>query len=163
MKNKIINLHTGIVLMHLTHGKSALIDELDIDLISGHKWIATCINGAWYATCGENYKQILLHRFIMLEPAGSEIDHVDGNGLNNTRANLRICSHSLNMKNRKIPKNNKTGYKGVSFTKRCYRAYIEVDGKKISLGCFSNSKSAAIAYNNAASKYFGEFARLNDI
>ena len=94
-------------------------------------------------------------------PSG-EIDHVDGNSLNNRFLNLRQATQSQNLANRSVQKNNKLGIKGVYRTPRGrYRAQIGKDGKVIKLGHHNTSEAAARAYRKAAKKYFGEFAKWN--
>jgi hypothetical protein len=92
-------------------------------------------------------------------------DHINGNGLDNRIINLRICTQSQNLRNRGASINNKTGYKGVSYDKKSnkFKAQIRVNKKNITLLTTNNLIDAARAYNNAAIKYFGEFAQLNVI
>jgi hypothetical protein len=95
------------------------------------------------------------------------IDHLDGNTFNNQKKNLRICTHSENMRNSKIPINNTSGYKGVSLIKNTitekWMATIRFNNKKNYLGSFNDPVDAARAYNEAALKYHGEFAHINKI
>jgi len=114
--------------------------------------------------------RIQLHRFILglgkYEDGGVIVDHKDGDGLNNMRRNLRSSNQSQNGMNRAVPLNNKTGYKGVSFDKvnNKYRATINTKEKgQISLGRFKTPEEAAISYNDAVLKYFGDFGYLNKI
>lgn len=110
-------------------------------------------------------KIIAMHRMILQTPEGVQTDHVDRNGLNNLRENLRCATHSQNKANSKIPSNNTSGYKGVSWDRQKNRwlAYIKVNGKQINLLRYKDPVDAAKAYNEAALKYFGEFANLNKI
>lgn len=91
------------------------------------------------------------------------IDHVDGNGLNNTRENLRIASRSENCANSGARKNSKTGLKGVFPLNGKFLSQITFNGKKIYIGFFADEHDAATAYNQAAKRFFGGFAKLNDI
>jgi hypothetical protein len=104
-----------------------------------------------------------MHRVIMNAPSGMLVDHRDGNGLNNQKSNLRICNRKQNQQNRPMNSNNKSGYKGVCWNKRSnkWRSGIRVDNKDIFLGSFFCLVKAAKAYDEAAKKYFGEFAYLN--
>lgn len=104
-----------------------------------------------------------LHKLIV--PDAAVIDHIDGNPLNNKKSNLRICSQSENTRNAKTRSDNKTGYKGVTYRKDTsrFRAKIRVDNKLKHLGYFSTAESAALAYNEAAIKYFKKFAKLNAV
>lgn len=96
-------------------------------------------------------------------PVGFEWDHKDYNKHNNLRSNLRLATRSQNMANRPAPKQNSSGYKGVRWHNRRskWQARITVNYKEIHLGYFDNIEEAAVAYNNAAMKFFGEFAYLN--
>lgn len=108
-----------------------------------------------------------MHRLIARASDGEVTDHRDGNGLNNTRENLRSCRQAENLRNRaKSTRHAATSqYKGVYWAKdiKRWRAYVEVDGKRRWLGCFMSEHEAAEAYNRAALDLHGEFARLNEI
>ena len=96
-----------------------------------------------------------------LPPANMAVDHRDGDGLNNRWANIRIATSSQNCGNARIPKNNTSGFKGVSYVKASgrYHAYITVNCERINLGFFDTAEEAARAYKVASQKNFGEFAR----
>ena len=120
----------------------------------------------WYAIRSGPRPQketVLMHRQIMGAPSGTDVDHVDGDGLNCSRANMRVCLPTENRRNCRQYKNNTSGFKGVSFHRMTgkWRADIGVDGKQIGLGTFSSPLDAALAYDAAAKEYFGEFARTN--
>jgi hypothetical protein len=91
-----------------------------------------------------------------------EIDHKDGNGLNNQRSNLRVTLHGKNSMNRRCNKNNSTGFKGVRFSKfhGKFQAQIQFCGTKKHLGYFFTPEEAHAAYKTAAIRFHGEFARL---
>ncbi len=110
-------------------------------------------------------KRVYLHRYIFnITDTSIEVDHIDGNGLNNRRYNLRICEHRLNGKNKRKNKNKINGYKGVTkASKNRFQARITVDNVLIWIGSYKTQKEAAIAYNEAAVKHYGEFAKLNGI
>lgn len=93
---------------------------------------------------------------------GEKIDHINGNGLDNRRDNIRLATHTQNMRNTKLRKNNKTGYKGVMWNtrRRKFQTYITVNSKLIYLGQFDLAEEAHKAYCDAAVKYHGEFARF---
>lgn len=108
------------------------------------------------------------HRLIWVMQTGERpsskmhIDHIDGNPLNNKWDNLRICDAKRNCQNSKKPRNNSTGYKGVSMQPDGkYRAYIVQDRKQINLGRFEKIEDAALAYQEAAKRLFGEYACLD--
>jgi hypothetical protein len=148
----------------------ALVDLEDYKLLKKHKW--SLFNGdcglqyavRWIRERGKKRKVIFMHRQIMGENDGC-IDHKNGNGLDNRKENLRICTHAQNMRNRKMHKNNKSGFKGVRWRKnnQNWAAEIRVNGKSKWLGVYASKLSAAIAYNKGAIIYHGEFARLNQI
>lgn len=156
----------------LTHGKSALVDDEDYQRVSRFKWRLLVMHGNEYAHCHSpmvNWKRVtlMMHRVIMNARKGQEIDHRDNNGLNNQKSNLRFCTRSQNMANRRIDRDNKTGFKGVRFIGRQpfnpWRAQIGVGGKLVDLGSHPTAQEAAEAYNRAALEYFGEYAKLNNI
>ena len=105
-----------------------------------------------------------LHRFIMNAPIGMEVDHINGNPLDNRKENLRICMRSQNSRNVRMHKDNKTGWKGVYCDKRKiinkWSSRILVNGKSISLGYYHCPTAAHFAYCRAAVKYHEDFHRL---
>lgn len=147
----------------------AIVDDEDFDFLSQYKWFVRTGKGKGYACSHFKDKEVMMHRVIMkLEKFdGKLVDHVDGNPLNNQRSNLRIATKSQNNVNRKCWKNKKGGIKslGVFIDSRVsvnkYKASIMVEGTLKYLGLFEDENSAAKAYNEAAKKYYGEFARLN--
>lgn len=150
----------------LTHGLFAIVDDGDYEFLSGFRWFADKGGNTFYArrnSAGSNVRKIRMHREIMRAGSEEEVDHINGNGLDNRRSNLRICNHSENQRNGKKYKNNTTGYKGVSWHKqhKKYYAKIRVNNKDIFLGLFLNPEDAARAYNKAAIIFHGEFAKLN--
>lgn len=153
--------------IQLTQGKIALVDDADYLELSQQKWYAAYIGGKWYAArnikIDGRYRMLLMHQAIM--PADGAIrDHKDGNGLNNQRDNLRLCTHSQNAQNRNSKAVFKSSvYKGVSWCrqKMKWRSQIKVYGKSLDLGFFLFENDAAKAYDDAARRYFGEFARTN--
>jgi hypothetical protein len=96
-------------------------------------------------------------------PLDKIVDHKDGNGLNNQKNNLRLCSYSQNSQNSKRPSHNTSGYKGACWSKGSnkWQAYIKLNGKCIHLGYFTCLLKAARAYDLKAKELFGNFARLN--
>lgn len=147
----------------LTQGKSALVDDQDAQQVAVLHWRVHKSGDKEYAVAG-NYPSLhLMHRLILDAPDHMDVDHINGNGLDNRRANLRLCNHAQNMCNRKIHKNNKSGFKGVHWHARLglWEAQIQVAKKKIYLGCFDDAEVAARRYDAAALLYHGPFARLN--
>ena len=129
---------------------------------NGYLRIQLCKNGT--------KKSYFAHRLTAFEFIDKplhklHVDHIDGNPLNNDISNLRYASSAQNSMNSKKQQNTTSIYTGVSFYKSLnkWRAQIQIDGSKKHLGFFENEKDAALAYNKAASHYFGEFAKLNKI
>jgi len=145
----------------------AIVDDEDYPSISAHKWSAEKRYAGYYAIrcVSENGKRtmIRMHQQIM-GATGVHIDHKDGNGLNNRRSNLRLCTRTENQRNQKSACGT-SKYKGVSWYAPTGKwvAGIRFAGKRKYLGYFSDERDAAIAYNKAASELFGEFASLNEI
>lgn len=143
-----------------------LYDEGDHELISGFKWyVIKHHTGRFYCTSiaipRKNIKTVLMHRLIMNAPLGQIIDHANGNSLDNRKHNLRFATSSQNQANRKIHRNNTTGFKGVCYNKRS-KSFVVSSGNN-HIGYFKNKIDAAIAYNKYAQENFGEFANLNQI
>jgi len=153
----------------LTKGKFALVDDSDFKYLNQFHW---SIDGSGYpqraTKINGKRRPIRMHRDI-LKLVGSETsDHEDLDKLNNQRNNLRRCTKRDNNRNRGLLRNNTSGYVGVYFMNDTPRAkpwttQIKVNYKSIYLGTFKNKIEAAKVYNQAAKKYFGEFARLNKI
>lgn len=142
----------------------ALIDDEDLGKVSLIKWRLMAGRNTAYAVGWDGKTQVLLHRLIMSAKGREQsVDHINGDGLDNRRANLRICTIGENNANRAMQKRNAAGYKGVSFDNRAGRwhARITKDGKVYSLGLFGSKEEAAAAYDKAAKILHGQFARIN--
>lgn len=147
----------------------AFVEWQDSDLAKLNWTVSVTATGAVYAYRSYNGCNVQLHQIIMermrdglpLEK-GQVIDHVDGNGLNNTRVNLRIATSSQNNFNAKRPLKNTTGYKGVTRTRNGekWRARIKANGKEIHIGTFDTPEEAYAAYCEKARELHGEFARF---
>lgn len=152
-------------IIELTQKKVALVDDIDYEWLCQWKWRASQNNSGkqiWYAVTGDK-KRIFMHRLIMGTPNGMEVDHRDGDGLNNQRFNLRNCTRSQNARNQRMPTTNKSGYKGVSWHKATgkWQSGIKLQSRIIYLGCFDDPVVAAQTYDAKAIELFGEFASLN--
>jgi len=145
----------------------ALVDPIDAPLILNHRWNLQRTPHALYAVATVESEgdpqRMLMHRLIAGTDAGLKTDHWNGDGLDNRRSNLRPCTHTQNMHNRKVSSLSTIGFKGVARHKNRYRAFIVVAGKRLKVGTFRTAVEAAEAYNRAAVEHFGEFARLNDL
>jgi hypothetical protein len=152
----------------LDEGNWTILDQQDYRRFARFKWCIGGDNGNFYAIRGQrigsdDLKIVRLHRLIMDAPDGILVDHINGNGLDNRRANLRLATHSQNQWNKRKMQNTTSRFVGVSFreNRRKWAAYIGVAGKRIWLGNFDSEIEAARVYDQAAMKYRGEFARLN--
>ncbi len=152
----------------LTKGKIALVDDEDFEYLNQWKWH---VNHNGYAIRqlskkeSPNIRQRLFMHHAILPRNDLVIDHIDGNKVNNQKSNLRYASVLNNTRNQTIRKDSSCGYKGVYFSlqKNKWHARIKTSTKRLHLGFFDSSKEAAKAYNQAAIKYFGQFANLNKI
>lgn len=156
--------------IRLTQGFVAIIDDVDYDWVSGFSWHAVVtVDGYVYAKTafrkGKRVWNIYMHRHIMqVYDPKVLVDHRDGNGLDNRRDNIRVCSSSQNNRNRRKTKVATSSlFKGVCRHKRdkTWQASIYLKGKIVFLGNFKLEEDAARAYDAMAVKYFGQFASLN--
>lgn len=140
-----------------------LIDLEDLEKIKTSWWnYGTIHNGKIYV---KNKDCVYVHRFVMNAKKGEQIDHINGNTLDNRKRNLRFCTNSQNASNKEKQINNTSGYKGVCYdkAKNKWKAQIAKHNKNYFIGLFDNKEQAAIAYNKKAIELHGEFARLNII
>ena len=155
----------------LTKGKYALVDDCDFEYLNQFKW---CVNKSYtsdvyYVVRSKKidgkWKQVRMHRLIMNAPKGMEVDHKDGDALNNQRCNLRVCTLTQNHLNRPSIKNCSSKYKGVSWLnmQQKWRVRISVNGKQRDIGCFNTELEAGIIANITIRRYHGEFARTNKL
>lgn len=150
----------------LTQGKVALIDDEDYPRIASCTWHAKLSGKVWYAKTGlgpEGQRAVEMQKVLMGDdPMGRQIDHINGNGLDNRRANLRWATKSQQGQNSSASRANRSGFKGVYLkTAGRWAATIKKDRKTIHIGYFDTPQEAARAYDARAVELFGEFARPN--
>ena len=160
----------------LTKGKFAIVDNEDYERVSQHKWHFS----GRYAVRKVNGVNEMMHRIINNAPAGQYTDHIDGNGLNNVRKNLRNCSQSQNIANRGKQSNNQSGYKGVSLQRHISKrgdeylywyAQIQIKTETKKRKVYGKNfpftddgkLQAARWYDEQARLHFGEFAKVNGV
>ena len=165
----------GDISIPLTKGYMTAVSPEDSDL-EGFKWFAKLNKNTVYAVRdmrlkkGEPQTRQYLHRVILQRildrplERGECVDHRDGDGLNNHRENLRVATHTENIRNSRKSSANTSGYKGVCWHKRDLKWMVQIgdNGKLINLGYFDDIEDAAAAYREAATKYHGEFANYGD-
>lgn len=151
----------------LSKGQYAIVDDEDFDFLNQWKWSCSSHNHATRRPTVDGKRvTVMMHRLINNTPDGMDTDHINGNGLDNRKCNLRSCFHAENMRNRKKPStNSKSKYKGVHWRKdaNMWAAAACINGKQKHLGYFLLEEDAATAYNFAVDKHYGEFARLNEV
>lgn len=154
----------------LTKGKVAIVDDADFHWLSQWNWSVKDVDYA-QRMCRKNEgvgrKMVMMHRQILgvMDPS-VEVDHINHNTLDNRRINLRLCSRYENQRNQILHRGTVSGFKGVSRAGSAierWQAQIQINGKIKYLGVFSTKEAAALAYNEVAIKFFGEFACLNKV
>jgi hypothetical protein len=159
------------IAIQLTKGYTAIVDLIDADLAE-LKWYSMVDKHTCYARrnkpIDERRVTLFIHQVILARmlgrdlARGEKVDHIDLDGLNNRRSNLRLATSTENARNQRIRKNNMSGYKGVCWDKinQKWVAQIRLNGKSKHLGLFDTPEAAHRAYCAAATEYFGEFARF---
>lgn len=147
----------------LTQGELAVIDNNDFQQVLKINWWADRRDKKVYARGYMGGDLVYLHRFIMGAPAGVQVDHWDGNGLNCQRQNLRLCTNAQNSRAFQHKRGVTSQFRGVSWFKRdsCWRAHLNFNGKQKHLGYFDSEVKAAYAYDKAARQFFGIFSHPN--
>lgn len=156
-------------LIQLTQGKCALVDEEDFESLNAWKWYANRSDGkTFYAMRNSKDalgkpKLVLMHRIIIGAMPHQQVDHINHDGLDNRRSNLRLCTSGENSRNRRINRDNTSGFKGVIWEKnrQKFRAAIRANGKRYYLGYFECPEEAARTYDAAALLLHGQFACPN--
>jgi len=154
--------------IQLSQGQVAIVDDDDYPEVSKYKWCAMKMRYSYYAgrTIKQDGKQhtIYLHRELLPPPDGMVVDHINRDGLDCRRSNMRIATHEENMRNGRLPKNNTSGYMGVTRSnsgRLPWKAQISAQGRNRYIGIYATREEAAIAYDDAAKRYHGEFASTN--
>lgn len=144
-------------------GKYALVDDEDFEYLNQFKWYFNPTrhkSGNGYTQALVNGKYPAMHTVIMKPPKGLEVDHRDGNGLNNQRNNLRVCTHAQNVLSKSVQRNNRHKLKGVTHTKYGrYVAFITYKNKGYYLGVYDTPQQARIAYLAKAIELHPEFVK----
>ena len=158
-----IRIEGNVAYVPLTRGYEATIDAADVDLVSGFNWYAKPGGGTVYAarTDAATNKTARMHTVVAPAPDGLVVDHIDGNGLNNCRKNLRHATHIENCQNQRLAKNNASGFKGVSWHKarRKWIMQIAGGGKRIAR-YFDTPEQARDAYAKSSAALHKEFGRI---
>lgn len=147
--------------INLVTGGEALIDDQDVELVSRHRWWQSSNPEYRYA---ESDDGLLMHRLILgVTETAVHVDHVNHDGLDNRRVNLRLCNHTQNQGNARRRRDNSSGFRGVSWSRQSgkYKAQIRDNKVKTYLGSYATAEEAALAYDVAARRIFGEFANPN--
>jgi hypothetical protein len=150
--------------IELTKGFFTAVDDDVFDQLNRQSWHAVSNKHDVYVAGKINNRAVKLHRVIMGAKPGELVDHINGDTLDNRRCNLRICTPSENLRNRRKRKAATSKYKGVHQSPdrdKQWRAMIRLNGKTVCLGSFRSERAAALAYDSAALEHFGEFANLN--
>lgn len=152
------------VAIPLTQGKVAVVDANDAPALLAYRWQAAKSKRTYYARRAVTVppgrqRYISMHRQIMGDPPGKEVDHENGDGLDNRRANLRVCTQAQNSRNKRLHANNTSGFRGVRRSKDTGVWIASIAGTY--LGSYDTAEEAARAYDTRAREMFGAFAKLN--
>lgn len=162
-KESAITIQGDIAYVDLTLGFVAVIDAADVRLVAGRSWRAQRASRCVYAVAADfstgRRTNVAMHRLLMGQPEGLQIDHRDGDGLNNLRANLRLATRAQNQHNKRTPVSNTSGFKGVRRSRSKWMAQIKLNGTTQYLGTFDTPETAAAAYAKASAELHGEFGR----
>lgn len=150
----------------LTKGYEAIVDDELFDWLNQWKWNVRDCGVGRYAqrTRPSDHTNLQMHRVILGAKPGEIVDHINGNGLDNRRCNLRLCSQAENTRNRKKSQLSRSKFKGVLWSEshQKWRARIAAGNRRVHLGWFLTEIEAARAYNYAALRLHGQFAKLNE-
>lgn len=151
----------------LNNEQEAILDDEDYEALKSYHWYSDRGYATRMSLKGEGKRRMIrMHQQILNIPNHLVADHINGNRLDNRRANLRICTRAQNNMNRFVEKQSSSSiYKGVCWRPHAnaWKAYIKLNSKQMHLGYFQSEEEAALAYNAAAREHFGQFARLNEV
>ncbi len=156
-------MQSGVVEVKLTRGLVTIIDTEDLEFVSRWKWCAQRSGNTDYAHRKHGKTTVKLHRALLDAPKGMQVDHINGNGLDNRRSNLRLCTQVENRRNSQKQTGSISEFKGVSKQKgrdKAWTASLYVGNKRY-MRYFFTELEAALAYDAMAKEHFGEFAKLN--
>jgi len=155
--NKVIEDENGCRIV-TAKGEEIMVDRSSLPVLTRHSW---CISKTGYAVANISKRVTKMHRLLMDCPDNLVVDHINGNPLDNRRANLRVCTPKNNSRNKGLGKNNSTGIMGISpLPGGRWRARIMVNREEKALGHFDSLEDAIKARRDAEARYFGQFARV---
>lgn len=145
--------------IQLTQGKFTIVDDEDYIELNKYNWCVSKGRNTLYAVRRCSNKVIRIHRILLDCPENNMVDHINGNGLDNRKENLRICNKSQNNGNSKLRVDNTSGFKGVFYHKstKKWTSQIKINGKRKYLGLFTDKLEAKEAYEKEAKKHLSEF------
>lgn len=162
-KNRAPIIEGSVTKIPLTPDGFVVIDTEDLSKVENHLWVKRIMpNGKCYANFSSNGKRGAVHRLVMgVTDPKIEVDHIDNDGLNCRKSNLRLCTHLQNHLNKGKRKDSKQKYKCIEYRYGKYRPYININGKRTVLGLFDSPEEAAKIYDKKAVEIHGEFANTN--
>lgn len=157
--------------IELTRGHFALVDDDDYDVLKDYQWHVVPSRKTFYASrtgikrFGEKATVNMHRQILRLEDKNIQADHIDGNGLNNQKYNLRVCNHRQNQHNSLKRDGCSSKYKGVSWNKNAnkWKVSFGPSENRSCIGYYDSEVEAALVYNCVASFAYGEYAKLNEI
>lgn len=168
VQDAIVHIVGDVGFLSLSQGKTAVFDAADAEHVLGHVWWAAKGKNTHYVVARARFSDgrvstLFLHRAIMEPPEGFVVDHINGDGLDNRRANLRVVTVAQNNMNSRVRNDSKSGIKGAFYNAKtgAYYSRIKVDGRYIQLGSFATAEDAANAYAAASAKYHGPYGRTH--
>jgi HNH endonuclease len=169
MNPRPIRIEGDVAFVPLTKGAEAVIDAQDVDLVGPFNWFLRGRTSVSRGYAARNKRAVgrgttFLHSDLLYPAQGEEVDHINGDTLDNRRRNLRIATRTGNVRNAPLRLDNTSGLKGVRWhpPSRKWCCTIVVNYKHVHLGLFDDKGLAAAIYDAAAVYYFGEFARTNE-